>query len=109
MALEIPYPYPDPITGEWEPFAMIRNFQFLRQNIYGTNSPTPVNAGGTGLTSYTIGDLLYASAAAVLSKLGIGTAGQVLTVSGGLLPVWSSAPAASAEGAYPAALLLMGA
>jgi hypothetical protein len=48
----------------------------------------PVN-GGTGITSYTTGDILYASATNVLSKRAIGTTGQVLTVSGGV-PVWAS-------------------
>jgi len=43
--------------------------------------------GGTGLNTYTTGDLLYASAANVLSKRVIGTAGQILTVSGGV-PTW---------------------
>lgn len=52
-----------------------------------TIAPT---VGGTGLTTYTTGDILYASAANTLSKLAIGTAGQVLTVAGGL-PSWSSA------------------
>lgn len=45
--------------------------------------------GGTGLTSYTTGDTLYASASNVLSKLGIGSSGQVLTVSGGV-PSWQT-------------------
>lgn len=45
--------------------------------------------GGTGLTSYTTGDTLYASATNVLSKLGIGSSGQVLTVSGGI-PSWAT-------------------
>jgi hypothetical protein len=45
--------------------------------------------GGTGLTSYATGDLLYASATNVLSKLTIGTVGQVLTVAGGL-PTWAT-------------------
>jgi len=44
--------------------------------------------GGSGQTGYTIGDILYASSASTLSKLGIGTAGQILTVAGGL-PSWS--------------------
>jgi hypothetical protein len=35
--------------------------------------------GGTGLTSYAIGDLLYASGTAALSKLALGTADYVLT------------------------------
>jgi hypothetical protein len=43
--------------------------------------------GGTGQSSWAKGDLLYASAANTLSKLAIGTAGQVLTVASGL-PAW---------------------
>lgn len=56
----------------------------------GTWSATAIGAtkGGTGLTSYTTGDLLYGSASNVLSKLGIGSTNQVLTVSGGV-PTWS--------------------
>jgi len=38
--------------------------------------------GGTNLTSYSVGDLLYASGATTLSKLTIGTANYVLTSSG---------------------------
>ena len=44
--------------------------------------------GGTGQTTYTTGDMLYASAANTLSKLGIGTTGQVLTVIAGV-PAWA--------------------
>jgi hypothetical protein len=43
--------------------------------------------GGTGLTSYAIGDILYASATTTLSKLGIGTSNFVLR-STGTLPEW---------------------
>ncbi|MDB9944412.1 tail fiber domain-containing protein [bacterium] len=43
--------------------------------------------GGVGITSYTAGDMLYASGASALSKLAVGTSGQVLIVSGGL-PTW---------------------
>ena len=51
----------------------------------------PVANGGTNLTSYTIGDTLYASGTTTLSKLGIGTVGQVLTVnSGATAPQWST-------------------
>jgi len=35
--------------------------------------------GGTGLTSYAAGDIVYASGTATISKLGLGTLGQVLT------------------------------
>jgi hypothetical protein len=44
--------------------------------------------GGTGLTSYTTGDLVYASATNTVSKLGIGSAGQFLKVVSGV-PAWS--------------------
>jgi len=50
---------------------------------------TPTTAGGTGLTTYTTGDLLYASATNTLSKLAVGTNGYVLTLSGGL-PTWAA-------------------
>ncbi|TAK59218.1 hypothetical protein EPO14_00140 [Patescibacteria group bacterium] len=43
--------------------------------------------GGTGLTAYTLGDTLYASAANTLARLGIGSGGQVLAVSNGI-PSW---------------------
>jgi hypothetical protein len=51
-----------------------------------------VDYGGTGLTSYTAGDLLYASGSTTLSKLGVGTNGYILTVSSGV-PSWQPAPA----------------
>lgn len=49
----------------------------------------PVANGGTGLSSYTIGDILYASATNTLASLGIGATNEVLTVAGGV-PVWAS-------------------
>ena len=48
---------------------------------------TPTTAGGTGLTSYTIGDLPYYANGSALSKLGIGTSGYVLQ-SNGSAPTW---------------------
>jgi hypothetical protein len=45
--------------------------------------------GGTSFNTYATGDIIYASAANVLSKLAIGSTGQVLTVVGGI-PTWSS-------------------
>mgnify|MGYP003117160349 FL=1 len=43
-----------------------------------------VASGGTNITSYTTGDIIYASASGTLAKLGIGSTGQVLTVNSGL-------------------------
>ena len=50
--------------------------------------------GGTGQTAYTTGDILYASATNTLSKLGVGSTGQVLTVVSGV-PAWSASTGAS--------------
>ena len=51
----------------------------------GTTGTLAATRGGTGLTSYTTGDIIYASAGNTLANLGIGTAGQVLTVAGGIV------------------------
>jgi hypothetical protein len=45
--------------------------------------------GGTNITSYAAGDVLYASAANTLSKLAKGSDGQVLKLSGGF-PAWGT-------------------
>lgn len=45
--------------------------------------------GGTGQTTWTTGDLLYASGTNALSKLGIGSTGQLLSVSAGV-PAWAA-------------------
>ena len=55
--------------------------------------------GGTGLTSYTAGDLPYYSTGTTLSKLGIGTNGYILT-SNGTAPTWTANTAATADQAY---------
>jgi len=47
------------------------------------------SSGGTGLTSYTAGDLSYYASGTALSKLAIGTSGQILT-SSGTAPQWST-------------------
>lgn len=54
------------------------------------DSPVAATLGGTAQTTYTTGDLLYASGTNTLAKRAIGTSGQVLTVSGGV-PTWATA------------------
>jgi fructose-specific component phosphotransferase system IIB-like protein len=47
--------------------------------------------GGTGQSSYTVGDILAASTTTALSKVSPGTAGQLLTSAGSsTLPTWSA-------------------
>lgn len=53
---------------------------------------TPTTAGGTGLTSYTAGDMLYYASGTALSKLSIGASGAYMS-SSGTAPQWT-APAA---------------
>lgn len=55
--------------------------------------------GGTGLTSYTAGDLPYYATGTALSKLGIGANGYILT-SDGTAPTWAANTAATADDAY---------
>jgi len=51
----------------------------------------PVASGGTGLTSFTAGDVLYATGTTTLAKLAKGTAEQVLAMnSGATAPDWGS-------------------
>jgi hypothetical protein len=56
---------------------------------------TPTTAGGTGLTTYTAGDLSYYASGTTLNKLAIGASGRFLS-STGTAPQWS-APAALTE------------
>jgi hypothetical protein len=77
--------------------------QFSTSQVYTGTSPinvsgtvislttVPVNLGGTNITSYTAGDLLYATGSTTLTKLGIGTSGYVLK-STGTAPAWQLNP-----------------
>lgn len=49
----------------------------------------PTTKGGTGIATYTTGDILYSSASNVLSVLAAGTNGHVLTLAGGV-PTWAA-------------------
>ena len=55
---------------------------------FSLTAPVTAALGGSGYTSYTAGDMLYASASTTLSKLALGTQGYVLTA-GATGPVWS--------------------
>lgn len=57
--------------------------------------------GGTGQSSYTTGDLLYASASTSLSKLAIGSSTYILT-SSGTAPQWSDPATVSVNSATTA-------
>jgi len=77
--------------------------QFSTSQVYSGTSPinvsgtvislttVPANLGGTGQSSYTAGDLLYATGSTTLTKLPLGTSGYVLK-STGSAPAWQLNP-----------------
>ncbi len=55
--------------------------------------PWTAGYGGTGFSTYTIGDMLYADTASTLAKLVSPVTGQVITSGGaGVAPAWSASP-----------------
>jgi hypothetical protein len=80
-----------PIT--WVQFAGVGSYTAgtgltLVGSQFSLTAPVTAALGGTGYTSYAVGDTLYASGATTLSKLALGTQGFVLTA-GATGPVWS--------------------
>lgn len=62
-------------------------------NVIVSTGTMPVDQGGTNMTSYTIGDILYASAAGILSGLADVAVNQVLVSGGvGVAPAYSATP-----------------
>jgi hypothetical protein len=64
----------------------------------------PEANGGTAQTTYTTGDLLYASGSNTLAKLAVGTTGQVLKVTAGA-PAWGSDSAGTGTVQAPRVLM----
>ena len=54
-------------------------------------SAVPVNRGGTNLTTYAVGDIIYASTTGTLNPLNIGRTDSVLKVSSAGIPEWGTA------------------
>ena len=76
-----------------------------------TTGTTPATTGGTGLTSYAIGDLLYADSTTTLAKLADVAVNNVLTSGGvGAAPAWGKVgiSALSATGTPSATTYLRG-
>lgn len=61
----------------------------INTTLCGGGNAVVATAGGTGQTTITTGDVLYGSASNVISKLGIGSAGNFLGISGGI-PAWAT-------------------
>jgi hypothetical protein len=62
----------------------------------GVTGTLPATNGGTGQSSFVVGDLFYANTTTTLAKLSIGSSGQVVTVAGGV-PTWAT-PSAPGTG-----------
>ena len=91
----------DGTTASWQviPTTGVTSFQTSLSGLLPSTSTTGAVtlsgtlgeiSGGTGQTTYTTGDILYASATNTLSKLAAGTNGYVLTLAGGV-PTWAAA------------------
>src|SRR3989344_2054430 len=63
------------------------------------SNPLGVSSGGTGVGSYAIGDILYASSTDTLAKLPAGTSGQLLSITNGV-PSWSSLAGSGSIGVW---------
>src|SRR3989344_2206979 len=63
------------------------------------SNPLGVSSGGTGVGSYTAGDILYASSTDTLAKLSVGTNGQLLSITNGI-PSWSSLAGSGSIGVW---------
>lgn len=82
-------------TGDWTGVfdGQEGSYYLSRTNQTGTQATSTITGvfaalqGGTGLSNYTVGDMLFASASTTLSTRSIGTTGQVLQVVGGV-PAW---------------------
>ena len=72
-----------------------------------TTGTLPATSGGTAQSTYTTGDILYASASNTLSKLSIGSSGQVLTISAGV-PTWAAASGGISTGKSIAMAMIFG-
>ena len=77
-------------------------FPTLNQNTSGSaaslSATLVATSGGTGQSSYVVGDILYASTTTALSKLASSTSGYVLTAGGaGVAPSWAAATVANAS------------
>lgn len=78
----------DPRSG-----LMSREWYRFFYNLYtvtgGGDGITPAVNGGTGIGSYSVGDILYANTTTTLARLRSGTVGQVLTANGpNTAPSW---------------------
>lgn len=70
------------------------NIPITHSGVSATIGTIPSAGGGTGFTTFTTGDFIYASATNTLSKLGIGSTNNVLTVVSGA-PAWAAVQAGS--------------
>jgi len=77
----------------WETYAGTSAIVTVGTLASGTWNATAITEvyGGTGQTSWTTGDIPYASGSNTLAKLGIGTVNQQIRVSAGGIPEWYTA------------------
>ncbi len=62
----------------------------INANTITSSNPIPATSGGTGINTYTIGDIFVASSTTTLSRLPSGTTGQVLVAQGAGVLSWQA-------------------
>lgn len=80
---------PSPVDSPFGSYNWADWYEKVRRAINNSQGTIAVGQGGTGITSYAIGDMLYASATNILQSLHIGAAGAILT-SSGTAPQWTT-------------------
>ena len=86
MAQIIP---PSPIDAPFGSYGWTDWYEKVRRAINNATATFTVAQGGTGITNYATGDLIYASAPTILSKLSDVAVGNALISGGvGAIPAW---------------------
>lgn len=93
----------DPLDGGPDGIDNVPTRQLANRTRFLYERVQPVNQGGTGITAFTAGDIVFATGAAALAKLPIGAANRVLT-SSGTAPQWSTSLALTGGASFGDAL-----
>lgn len=78
---------PSPIDAPFGNYLWADWYEKVRRLVNDATNTIPATQGGTGITSYAVGDLLYAATTTTLAKRTVGTSAQILGVVSGL-PSW---------------------
>jgi hypothetical protein len=92
---------PTPLAGKWTLYVDEATSLLMMEADDGSTAPVGAGGGGGGMTNPMTApqDIIIGGAAGAPTRLGVGGAGQVLTVVGGVLAWQAPAPATAPSGA----------